>query len=157
MFEKWFKKEDGADAVKIGNTEDKARGVSTDMLTTEVVPESVNVVLDKAIAPESSDVSQVVPDEVAAAFQPPVPEAQLPQLTYKEAKSLKKARYESIVDNPRFKNSYVLLNQKTGQVVEIKAASSFHACNIIGWKYKQVKVIMVNSLDKSEESSTINK
>ncbi len=76
-----------------------------------------------------------------------------PPLTYKEARALKKARYEDVIKNPKFKQSFVLLNKKTGQIVEIKAASSFHACNIIGWKPNKVTILAINS----EVTSTINK
>jgi len=51
----------------------------------------------------------------------------------------------------------VLLNKKTGQIVEIKAASSFHACNIIGWKSKHVRTLAVNPISKASETSTIDK
>ena len=65
-----------------------------------------------------------------------------PPLTFKEAKALKKSDYDlKIKDNPMFKNMYVLRNKRTGQIVQIRAASSFHACNIIGWKPNKVKVL----------------
>lgn len=62
-------------------------------------------------------------------------------LTYKEMKSLQKSRYEDIAKNPKFKKTYLLRNNKTGQMAEIRASSSFHACNIIGWKANKVTVI----------------
>ena len=70
-------------------------------------------------------------------------------LTYKELKSLKKARYDEIA--PKFKNVFVLKNKKTGQIAEIRAASSFHACNIIGWRKNRVQVIQERSITKEEE------
>ena len=63
-------------------------------------------------------------------------------LSYKEFKALKKCKYETkIANNPRFKNIYVLKNKRNGMIVEIRAASSFHACNIIGWKSNRVSII----------------
>ena len=64
---------------------------------------------------------------------------QPPPLTRKEAKALKRSDYDKIAE--KFNTSYVLKNTKTGQIVEIRAASSFHACNIIGWKPNRVKIL----------------
>jgi len=65
-----------------------------------------------------------------------------PPLTYKEARALKKSEYsDKIANNPKFKDVYVLRNKKTGQVVEIRAASSVHACNIIGWRSRKVEIL----------------
>lgn len=61
-------------------------------------------------------------------------------LTRREMKYLKKNRYFDIKDNPSYKD-FILFNKKTGQMVEIKASSSFHACKIIGWKPNQVTLI----------------
>ena len=60
-------------------------------------------------------------------------------LTYKEFKALKKANYNQIA--PKFNKSFLIKNIKTGQIVEIRAASSYHACNIIGWRPRRVKVL----------------
>lgn len=78
-------------------------------------------------------------------------EMQVPPITSREIKYLKRARYDKIHD--KFKNAYVLLNKRTGQIAEINAASSMHACNIIGWKPNKVKVLEVKDLtiDKPEE------
>lgn len=84
-------------------------------------------------------------------------EAVIP-LTYKEIRALKKARYdEDILDHPKCNKAYTLKNKKTGQVVEINAASSYHACNIIGWKANKVIVIKEKILPPppNPESSTI--
>lgn len=64
-----------------------------------------------------------------------------PPLGYKEMRSLKRARYEYIMNDPKYKKAYLLKNKKTGQMAEIRAASSFHACNIIGWKVNRVHLI----------------
>ena len=75
-------------------------------------------------------------------------EVTVPPITWKEIKHLKRAKYDTIKDN--FKTAYVLLNKKTGQIVEVNAASSFHACNIIGWKSKKVKVLETKDLTKGQ-------
>ena len=79
-----------------------------------------------------------------------------PPLTFKEAKALKKSNYDDkIKDNPRFKNAYVLRNKRTGQIVQIRAASSFHACNIIGWKPNKVKVLAVQPIPEETSLSKL--
>lgn len=76
---------------------------------------------------------------------------EIPPLTEKEFKALKNSRYEqTIMNNPRFKKAYVLLNRKTKQIVEIRAASSFHACNIIGWKANKVVVLQETDIPDSQ-------
>jgi hypothetical protein len=62
-------------------------------------------------------------------------------LTFKEMKAMQKAGYEKIVEDKKFTKMFVLKNIKTNQIAEIRAASSFHACNIIGWKANKVVVI----------------
>jgi len=66
-------------------------------------------------------------------------------LTWKEERALKKARYNEIF--PKFKKAYVLRNKRTGQIAEIRAASSFHACNIIGWKMRKVEVLEIKEVE----------
>jgi len=70
-------------------------------------------------------------------------EPQIPTLTRKEFKHLKRARYNETKD--KFDKSFVLLNEKTGQIVEINAASSYHAANIIGWKSRVTRVLEVKT------------
>ena len=76
-----------------------------------------------------------------------------PRLTRREAKYLKRASYDP--NNTKFNTAYVLRNKRTGQIVEIRAASSFHACNIIGWKINRVSLLAQRDLsditNKSEE------
>lgn len=80
-------------------------------------------------------------------------ETKTPPLTYKEMKALKRARYEDkIMFNPMFKKAYLLQNIKTGQVAEIRAASSFHACNIIGWKVNKVRLISEKIIEEKKET-----
>jgi len=77
--------------------------------------------------------------------------SQTPSLTYKEMKALKRSRYHEIFE--KFDTSYVLENKKTGQIVEIRAASSLHACNIIGWKKNKVRILKENLIVETNESN----
>jgi hypothetical protein len=73
-------------------------------------------------------------------------------LTFKEMRALKRANYETkIMNNPNYKNVYLLGNTKTGQMVAIRAASSFHACQIIGWKPNRVKLLGTKSIEEIEK------
>ena len=76
---------------------------------------------------------------------------EIPSITFKELRALKKAKYDKIYN--KFKTAYLLKNTKTGQIVEIRAASSFHACNIIGWKKNHVKVISTKEV--TEEAKPV--
>ena len=98
-------------------------------------------------------------ENIDVVIKPTEPQQQekveIPPLTFKEMKSLKKARYqENIMNNAMFKNAYLLLNKKTGQMAEIRAASSCHACNIIGWKLNQVKLISARDVSSETHSSS---
>ena len=62
-----------------------------------------------------------------------------PPLTHKEMKALKRSRYEEV--RHRFNTAYVIKNIRTGQVAEIRAASAFHAANLIGWRPNRVRVL----------------
>jgi len=64
---------------------------------------------------------------------------EIPPLTHKEMKALKRSRYEEV--RHRFNTAYVIKNIKTGQVAEIRAASPVHAANLIGWRPNKVKVL----------------
>lgn len=78
---------------------------------------------------------------------------EIPPLTYKEMKALKRARYEQdIMNNSNFKKAYVLQNTRTGQMASIRAASSFHACNIIGWKVNRVKLLGEMEIKEPEKT-----
>lgn len=53
---------------------------------------------------------------------------------------LKKNRYEEIRD--KFKTTYILQHKKFPEkIVELRAASAAHACNLIHWKPQQVRLI----------------
>ena len=100
-------------------------------------------------APES--VTTATTEEKDVEFPQP------PPLGYREMKYLKRANYEKIVANPKFTHSYLLQNKRTGQMAEIKAASAYHACNIIGWKANKVQVIMEKEIVAEPETTSIGK
>ena len=118
------KDEDVATAVIAPNNED----VTLDLKTEGDVIPSASVYKH-----ESEKTKEEKKAEKEAEKNEPVP------ITYKEIKALKRADYEKIA--PKYKTAYILKNKKTGQVVEIRAASSFHACNIIGWRPNRVKLM----------------
>ena len=72
-----------------------------------------------------------------------------PQITMKEIKALKRARYDKIAE--KFQFAYVIKNKMTGLVVEIRAASTVHAAKIIGWRPRHVELFEV--LDKNKEET----
>jgi len=134
MFNKLFGKK-SEDSVMATESVEVAPEVRTDTIESGVLPVE-NITTDcTTTSPENID-SAVPPKESSEKKE------KIPSITHKEIKALKKARYEDVImRNPRFKKMYVIENIKTGQVVEIRAASSFHACNIIGWKRNKVRLI----------------
>lgn len=132
-----------------GKKEEKAEEVVNAEINTPVAQAEV-VEANVAQPSEEATVSPEPPKKENPKEERPAP------LTYKEMKSLHKARYEDIVQNPKFKNAYLLKNTKTGQMVEIRAASSFHACNIIGWKPNKVSVVQITEIKEpvTETSQT---
>lgn len=70
----------------------------------------------------------------------------------KDTRSLKASRYGEIKD--KFDKTFVIENKKTGRVVELKAASSTHACKLIGWRPNNVRLIDVMEGTKNEEKVT---
>ncbi len=66
----------------------------------------------------------------------------------KDTRSLKASRYGEIKD--KFSTTFVIKNKKTGMIVELKAASSTHACKLIGWRPNNVKLIEVREGKKDE-------
>ena len=72
---------------------------------------------------------------------------EVPPLTWREAKALKRSRYEEkIAHNDKFTKFYTIRNKKTNQVVELRAATPLHACNIIGWRLKKIQVLNVRTI-----------
>lgn len=65
-------------------------------------------------------------------------ESKLPMLDFKDMKNLKKSKYETL--SSKWKKAYVL-QHKSGKIAELKAASALHACKLIGWRHRHVKVL----------------
>jgi len=80
-------------------------------------------------------------------------EHQHPNISMKEFKALKRSNYDKISD--KFQYAYILQNKKNGMVVEIRAASSVHACNIIGWRPKNTKLIEVIDTKKKVNAEDV--
>jgi len=78
------------------------------------------------------------------------------QLSKKEIYSLKQARYNEKID--KFDTSYVIMNKKTGMIVEMKAMSPMHACTMIGWRVKNCKLmdIIKKEIVKAEEIKLVD-
>lgn len=73
------------------------------------------------------------------------------QLTRKEMVSLKHHNYKEAVK--KFDKSFVVLNKRTGMVVEMRAASAWHAITMISWKHKHCRILQV--IDHTEEKVEI--
>jgi len=104
--------------------------------------ESVDVVKEGTVTTASGEeVKHVVVKPTDIKSLPHEREKETAPLTFKEMKALKKSNYEKIEEEKKFKTTFVLKNKKTNQVAEIRAASSFHACSLIGWRPNKVIVL----------------
>ena len=72
-------------------------------------------------------------------------------LTQRELKYLKRANYDELIK--KCTKAYLLKNIKTNQMAEIRAFSSFHACNILGWKNTQVRIIEEKEVEPIKEEN----
>ena len=70
----------------------------------------------------------------------------------KDVRSLKQHKYDVVAE--RFQKGYVIRNTKTGQIVEIRAASACHAATMIGWRHRQVEVLDIINHAKVVEAKT---
>lgn len=108
---------------------------------------------------EDADVSVGAFEEVVTSELPTIDEKNKYQKTNflfpKDLKTLKSNNYDMIGKN--FSSSYVIRNKKTGQVVEIRAASSYHAAQLIGWRSRQVELIDVigDTIDETDRNQNI--
>jgi len=64
----------------------------------------------------------------------------IPPIGPREVKALNRNNYEKVSQN--FDKLFLIQNKKTQQIVELRAASSVHACNLIGWRPKNVIVLL---------------
>lgn len=75
-------------------------------------------------------------------------------ITKKDFTNLKRNDYERVRE--KYKTNYVIENLKTKQIVELTAASSVHACNLIGWRPKNCRIIDVVKREENQDSITNN-
>ena len=69
-------------------------------------------------------------------------------LDYRDHKNLSKNKYDEV--RKKFKNVYVL-RHRSGKVAELNAASPLHACKLIGWRPRHVKVVRTENPETSKE------
>jgi len=116
---------------------------------TEIVMEEVSKevkVSTKATA-ELDDLKEQIQEGIDAE------QAVIPPIGHKEIKSLNRNKYETISKN--FDTIFLIQNKRTQQIVELRAASSVHACNLIGWKPKHVRVLEEKSTNKEVKPSSV--
>ena len=131
-------------------------------IATEIIPEQPTDI-EPVVLAQNKNIETELPQEpaVATVTEKDVPKQPQPApLTHKEMKALKRVNYETkIMNNPEYKMVYLLGNTKTGQMVAIRAASSFHACKIIGWKSGRVKLLgskVVEEIEKEKKEAAKN-
>lgn len=70
------------------------------------------------------------------------------ELNEKELKCLKKNNYSQI--KHKFDNVYTIQNKKTKKIVELRGLSAIHACNLIGWRFRQVVILSEYKISKNK-------
>jgi len=97
---------------------------------------------------EKKEITPATPADITATTVDKVDveeeEMQVPPITWKEIRNLKRSNYDKVRN--KYKKAFVLLNKRTGQIAEINAASSYQACNMIGWKPRKCRVLEVKDL-----------
>ena len=102
----------------------------------EVVSEQSN----EEVTPEAAlEVPQEKQEEIKKRVEAVKEAAKAVPLGPKEMKYLKRARYKHFADT--YPSSYVLQHKIRGMIAEIKACSAVQACQFLGWKPQQVKII----------------
>ena len=61
------------------------------------------------------------------------------QIDDRDVRRLLANNYEAL--SKKFNTAFVLLDERSGKIAELWAASDMHACNLLGWKYKHVRVL----------------
>jgi len=77
----------------------------------------------------------------------------IPPIGPKEIRSLNRHNYEKVSQN--FDKIFLIRNRRTNQIVELRAASSAHACTMIGWKPKHVRLMEEKSTNKEVKPSSV--
>ena len=114
---------------------------------------TIDLPVEEVDIPEANttEAADVIDTVDAVKEEPEVKEP--PPLTIREAKYLKRSRYETkIRNNPIYKKMFVIENKRTGQIVQLRASTAYHACNIIGWKARKVRVIMEEDIPDPQEA-----
>ena len=88
---------------------------------------------------ESKDQVDVVLDSQRLKEQEEQKQPEINAVSWREMKALKRAKYDKVA--PKCDKSYILLNKKFGMMIEIRGFSSVHACNMVGWKPRHVKIV----------------
>lgn len=70
------------------------------------------------------------------------------QISDREVRRLNANGYNQV--STKFNTAFVLLNKKTGKLVELWAASDVHACRLIGWNPKHAVVLRRREREKDE-------
>ena len=110
--------------------------------------QTTNIVFDK----EAEYMSSAAINNGAIKTEEPKDTLDTPQpLTQRELKYLKRANYDELIK--KCTKAYLLKNIKTNQMAEIRAFSSFHACNILGWKNTQVRIIEEKEVEPIKEEN----
>jgi hypothetical protein len=117
-------------------------------------PEYVNMTAEECSSHSSSSETSA-PQPFKKSIADMEEEQNKPHITLKEFKALKRSNYDKI--SSKFQYSYVIRNKKNGMVVEVKAASSLHAANIIGWRPRHTELIEVIDTQKVKETNSEKK
>lgn len=69
----------------------------------------------------------------------------IPPLDWNDMKSLKKSNYDALHEN--WTKIYVI-QHNSGKVAELRAVSPIHACKLIGWRPRSVKILSETVVEK---------
>jgi hypothetical protein len=134
-----FKKNESQEDVK--TTVISNQPIDVELKQENIVSESVNksedIVSEASSIKEENDISE----EDKGHF-----------LTPKDIKSLKNSNYEN--ESKKYNKIFIIKNKKTKQIVEVKAASTVHACKFIGWRPRQTILIEEKREEVKEVTQT---
>ena len=77
-----------------------------------------------------------------------------PPLDERDHKRLATNKYD--VAKEKFKTSFVIQHIPTGKIAELRAASSVHAANMIGWRQRQVRVLETKQVNKEDKQAPVD-
>jgi len=106
----------------------------------KIVPEGTNEVQDTKPAPLLEVGNK---DEKSTYAAEPI------KITKKDFSNLKKSKYDEVRN--KFKTVFVLQHRKFPEkIVELRAASPVHACNMIHWKPQQVRLLETRTVETED-------